>query len=67
MNSSVQSHPCFFISKINSKSDINHVEAVEMISNLKTFCRSEERKDSEVILSAAELLPPEERTEEDKK
>lgn len=55
------------LSKINSKSDINHVEAVEMISSLKTFCRSEERKDSEVILSAAELLPPEERTEEGKK
>ncbi len=55
------------LSKINSKCDINHVEAVEMMSRLKTLCRSEERKNAEVILSAAELLPPEERTEEDKK
>lgn len=55
------------LSKINSKSDINHVEAVEMMSKLKTLCRSGERKDAEVILDTAELVPPEQRKKEGKK
>lgn len=48
------------LSKINSQSDVNHVEAVEMIGTLKTLCKSEDRKPASTVMSAAELRPPEE-------
>lgn len=48
------------LSKIKSQSDINHVEAAEMIGTLKTLCKSENRKPASVIMSSAELQPIEE-------
>lgn len=43
------------LSKINSKSDINHVEAAEMISTLKKLCKSGVRTPSTVISATSEL------------